>query len=341
MEAMLSRGIIPESIVRFGIKRLLKRRIDDENAGDVEKNQDKLNNLIEKLRASPIAVETQEANRQHYELPAEFFELVMGRYLKYSSGYWGTNTNDLSAAEKNMLDLYIERADIKDGLNVLDLGCGWGSFSLYAARKFSNLSVTAVSNSAIQRKFILDRIEQWDLKNLTVITQDINNLEIKHDFDRIISIEMFEHMRNYEALLEKVASFLKTDGSLFVHIFTHKNLAYLFDDNDETDWLTRNFFTGGTMPSDHLLYYFNKDLSVQKHWVVNGHHYSKTSEAWLQNMKKNRKRIMEIFQVHYGDEAIRWWNFWKIFFMACAELWSFDQGNQWHVSHYLLKKTHP
>ncbi|NRA65408.1 MAG: class I SAM-dependent methyltransferase [Pseudobacteriovorax sp.] len=339
MEAILSRGMVPEPVVRLGIKRLLKQRIRDESDSDVEVAQNRFNTLIENLKNSPIAIETKEANRQHYELPAQFFELVMGKYLKYSSGYWKEETKSLTEAEEAMLKIYLERADIQSGQKILDLGCGWGSFSLFAAQAYPDSEFTAISNSAIQRRFIEGRISSLGIKNLKVITQDINHLDLETKFDRIISIEMFEHMRNYEKLLEKVSHMMQPDGKLFVHIFTHKTLAYLFEDNDSTDFLTRNFFTGGTMPSDHLLHYFNKDLSVSKHWVVNGCHYGKTSEAWLENMKSHEKDIMAIFREHYGKEARRWWHFWKVFFMSCAELWNFESGNQWHVSHYLFQKT--
>jgi cyclopropane-fatty-acyl-phospholipid synthase len=339
MEALLSRGLIPEKVIRLSIQQLLRKRIADESKHDVAASQDHLNSLIRQLKESPIAIETGEANRQHYELPPEFFKFVMGRWLKYSCGLWDESTKDLSAAEEKMLEVYLQRAGIQDGMEILELGCGWGSFSLFAAKRFPKCKVTGVSNSRPQREFIMGRAAELGIKNLEIITQDVNKLELNRTFDRVVSIEMFEHMRNYEKLLGRISSWLKPEGKLFVHIFTHKNLAYLFEDNDASDWLTRNFFTGGIMPSDHLLFYFNKDLRVDQHWVVNGQNYQKTSEAWLANMKVHEKEIMEIFRVHYKDEALKWWNFWKIFFLACAELWGFRQGNEWHVSHYLFSKV--
>jgi cyclopropane-fatty-acyl-phospholipid synthase len=337
MDTLLSRGLIPEPVIRFSIQQLLRKRLWDEGKGDVSQVQDQLNSLIQRLKSSPIAIETGEANRQHYELPPRFFECVMGRWLKYSSCLWFDQTRDLSEAEENMLDLYLQRAEIKDGMDILDLGCGWGSFSLYAASKLPQARITSVSNSKPQREFILGKAARLGLKNIEVLTQDANQLDLAaQSFDRVVSVEMFEHMRNYELLLSKISSWLKPEGKLFVHIFTHRNLTYLFEDNDASDWLSRNFFTGGIMPSDHLLFYFNQHLKVQMHWVVNGQHYQKTAEAWLANMKTHREEIMTIFEQHYGAEALKWWNFWKVFFMSCAELWGFRSGNEWHVSHYLF-----
>jgi cyclopropane-fatty-acyl-phospholipid synthase len=316
MEAFLSRGLIPEPVIRLSIQQLLRKRIADESKHDVAVSQEHLNRLIKQLKESPIAIETGEANRQHYELPPEFFKLVMGRWLKYSSGLWEDSTKDLTQAEENMLQIYLLRAGIQDGMEILELGCGWGSFSLYAAKRFPASKVTGISNSKPQREFIMKRAAELGIKNLEIITQDVNKLE-----------------------MDRISGWLKPDGKLFVHIFTHKNLAYLFEDNDASDWLTRNFFSGGIMPSDHLLFYFNKDLRVDQHWVVNGQNYQKTSEAWLANMKAHEKEIMAIFRAHYQDEAQKWWNFWKIFFLSCAELWGFRQGNEWHVSHYLFSKV--
>lgn len=339
MEALLSRGLIPEPVIRLSIQQLLRKRLSDESKSDVTENQEQLNRLIKQLKDSPIAIETGEANRQHYELPPEFFKLVMGRWLKYSSGLWDPNTRELSEAEENMLMLYLQRAGIQDGMEILELGCGWGSFSLFVSKRFPNCKVTGVSNSGPQKAFIMGRAQDLGIRNLEIVTQDVNKFEIDRKFDRIVSIEMFEHMRNYEKLLGRISGWLKPEGKLFVHIFTHKNLAYLFEDNDASDWLTRNFFSGGIMPSDHLLFYFNKDLRVDQHWVVNGQNYQKTAEAWLGNMKKNEPEIMKIFATHYKGDAQKWWNFWKIFFMSCAELWGFRQGNEWHVSHYLFSKV--
>lgn len=339
MEALLSRGLIPETIIRFSIQQLLRKRLADESSHNVAESQEQLNRLIEQLKTSAIAVETGEANRQHYELPPGFFKLVMGRRLKYSCGLWNPDTKDLSEAEENMLKLYVQRAEIQDGMDILELGCGWGSLSLYLAQNFPKAKVTGVSNSKAQREFILQRASELGVKNLEIITQDVNRLELDRSFDRVVSIEMFEHMRNYQELLDRISSWLKPDGKLFVHIFTHRHLAYLFEDNDASDWLTRNFFSGGIMPSDHLLYYFNRSLRIDNHWVVNGQHYQKTSEAWLANMKANKEEVMKIFHVHYGTDAHKWWNFWKIFFLSCAELWGFRQGNEWHVSHYLFRKV--
>ena len=239
-----------------------------------------------------------------------------------------------------MLALTCKRADLQSGQNVLELGCGWGSLSLYMSAKFPESRFTVVSNSATQKIFIDETAKQRGIQNLTVLTADMNTFTIADTFDRIVSVEMFEHMRNYKFLMNKVAGFLKPDGKLFVHIFTHKILAYKFEVIDETDWMSKYFFTGGIMPSNHLFFYFNDDLKIDKHWVVNGTNYGKTSEAWLSNMDKHKKEIIPIFENTYGkDQAVKWWVYWRLFYMSCAELFNYNKGNEWMVCHYLFEKT--
>lgn len=339
MEALLSRGLIPEKLIRWGIKQHLRKRIRDVAAMDISQAQENLNQIMEALRLSPIALKTDQVYRQFDEMPPYFFQLVMGKWLKYSCGLWTPKTANLTEAEENMLRLYIKRAEICNGMRVLDLGCGWGAFSLFAASRMPALKLTAVSNCSQQISYIKDRAEQMGLKNIHVITQDINDLELEQKFDRVISIEMFEHLRNYEELLARIAHWLTSEGKLFVQMFTHRELSYLFDEHEASDWLSRNFFAGGMIPSDHLLFYFNKDLRVQKHWLVNGQHYQKTAEAWLQHMKEHEDEILRIFRIHFGQDEAKWRNFWKIYFMSCAELGGFRSGNEWHVSHYLLAKA--
>lgn len=339
-DSLLETNQLPDFILRAGIKKLLKQRLNDERTGDVETQQTAFNSLLNELRTSPIAVNTADANQQHYELPTEFYQYCLGKHMKYSSGYWKTNVTDIDISETDMLELTCQRAELTAGQQVLELGCGWGSLSLYMSSKFPSSTFTVVSNSTTQKAYIDQAARDRGISNLKVITADMNVFEVEEQFDRVVSVEMFEHMRNYKLLLQKVASFLKPDGKLFVHIFTHETLAYKFEVKDETDWMSKYFFTGGIMPSNHLLFYFSDHLNVEKHWVVNGMHYSKTSEAWLKNMDKHKQQIMPLFERTYGkDQAVKWWVYWRLFYLACAELFGYNQGNEWMVCHYLFRKS--
>ncbi|RYE56758.1 MAG: class I SAM-dependent methyltransferase, partial [Sphingobacteriales bacterium] len=299
-DKLIEKDLLPDSLLRQGIKKLLKQRLDDENEGDDELQQQKFMELVDELKNSPIAINTQDANEQHYELPTQFFQYCLGKNLKYSSGYWKDGVKDIDTSEDDMLALTCARAELTDGQEVLELGCGWGSLSLYMAAKFPGSKFTVVSNSATQKLFIDTTARERNIHNLTVLTADMNTFEIAGNFDRVVSVEMFEHMRNYKLLLAKVARFLKHDGKLFVHIFTHRTLAYKYEVKDESDWMSKYFFTGGIMPSNHLFFYFNDDLKISEHWVVNGINYGKTSEAWLQNMDQHKKEIMPILSDTYG-----------------------------------------
>jgi cyclopropane-fatty-acyl-phospholipid synthase len=339
ISTLLEKNIIPDFLIRIGIRRLLAQRLLEETKANAYEQQKHLMELIAFLKASPIAVNTHDANEQHYEVPTEFFRLVMGKHMKYSSGYWKNDQVTFDQSEEDMLELTVERAGLKDGMNILELGCGWGSLSLFMAKKYPNAQITGVSNSSTQKEYIDAEAKKRGLGNLTIITADMNTFTIDAKFDRVVSVEMFEHMRNYEKLLEKVSGFLKDDGKLFVHIFTHKTLAYLFEVKDETDWMSKYFFTGGIMPSDHLLMYFPNHLSIEQHWHVPGTHYQKTSEMWLKNMDAHEAEIRKIFAATYGEQQVtKWWSYWRIFFMACAELWGYKNGEEWIVSHYLFRK---
>ncbi len=338
-EPLVERDLVPDWILRAGIRRLVAQRLRDEDKGDPEKQQAHFMSYVGQLKASPIAVHTSAANQQHYELPNEFFASVLGSHRKYSCCYWQPG-DSLDAAERRMLDLTAERVGIEDGHSILDLGCGWGAFSLYAAARFPNSSVVGLSNSHSQRRYIEKQALERGFNNLRIVTADINDFEAGQRFDRIVSVEMLEHVRNYEHLLHRVASWINPDGLLFIHIFTHHRFAYPFEVRDSSDWMAQHFFTGGQMPSDDLLLYFQNNVKIRNHWVVNGQHYQRTAEAWLVNMDQRRDKLLELLSVAYGkNEALKWFVRWRIFFMACAELWGYHGGGEWVVSHYLFERA--
>jgi len=339
LDRLIEKNKIPDALIRMGIRRLLKQRLQDEGKGDAEARQARLMSLIADLKKSPIAIHTEQANEQHYEVPTAFYQYCLGKHLKYSSGYWREGVDDIDTSEKEMLELTCDRAELKNGQDVLELGCGWGSLSLFMSAKFPESNFTVVSNSRTQKIYIDEQASLRGIKNLTVITANINDFKIDKLFDRVVSVEMFEHMRNYERLMDLIADHLNPDGKLFVHIFTHKHFAYKFEVLDESDWMSKYFFTGGIMPSDNLLLYFDEQFSIEQHWHVSGKHYSKTSEAWLNNMNNHKAQILPLFEETYGKQhALKWWVYWRIFYMACAELWGYNNGEEWMVSHYLFNK---
>ncbi|MDV6236316.1 cyclopropane-fatty-acyl-phospholipid synthase family protein [Leptospira ellisii] len=336
---LLERDVFPDWLIRFRIRTFLRQRLKSENKGSLEKNQAHKIAYVQNLKRSPIALHTEAANEQHYEVPAEFFRLVMGKHMKYSSGFWETKDTTFDESERRMLEITCQRARIEDGMSVLDLGCGWGSLSLYLAERFPKSRITGVSNSKSQKKFIDGEAKKRGLRNLTIVTADMNEFRIDKKFDRLVSVEMLEHMKNYEKLFERFSGFLKPKGLFFVHIFSHRSFPYAFEVVDDTDWMSRYFFTGGQMPSHDLFLYFQKDFIVLDQWIVEGTHYARTSEAWLRNMYRNRTEIRNVLADVYGPElALKWFVYWKVFFMACAELWKFKRGEEWIVSHYLFEK---
>ncbi|GAC1624670.1 MAG: cyclopropane-fatty-acyl-phospholipid synthase family protein [Nevskia sp.] len=347
---LCERGLIPDSLSRYGMRKLMQRRLVDEANQDGEARSRRYNAFLDELRASPIAVETGAANEQHYEVPAAFFHAHLGPRLKYSCCLYPTGRETLAEAGEAMLALYAERAGLRDGMRILDLGCGWGSLSLWLAEKYPNSRIVGLSNSHGQREYIEGRAKERGFANLTVITGNIVTHEfpavaqtsgatIEAGFDRVMSIEMFEHMKNYGLLLNKIAGWMKPDAKLFVHIFVHKILAYHFEVKGEDDWMSKYFFTGGTMPSENLLLNFQDDVKLERQWWVDGRHYEKTSNHWLAGMDANKAEILKIFEAGYGaKDAPVWVQRWRMFYLAVAELFGYADGNEWGVGHYLFTK---
>ncbi|GAB4837054.1 hypothetical protein Ancab_001969 [Ancistrocladus abbreviatus] len=339
MLASLERNLLPDPVIRRLTRLLLAGRLRSSYSPSSELQLSDLLQFANSLRDMPIAIQTDKPKSQHYELPTSFFKLVLGKHLKYSCCYFSNKFTNLDDAEKAMLELYCERSQIKDGHSVLDVGCGWGSFALYIAQKYRNCKITGICNSVTQKAHIEEQCRDLQLENVEIIVADISTFEMEASYDRIISIEMFEHMKNYQDLLRKLSNWMKHDGLLFVHYFCHKAFAYHFEDVSDDDWITRYFFTGGTMPSANLLLYFQDDVSVVNHWLVNGKHYAQTSEEWLKRMDKNMGSIRPIMASTYGKEsAVKWTVYWRTFFIAVAELFGYNNGEEWMVAHFLFKK---
>jgi cyclopropane-fatty-acyl-phospholipid synthase len=339
LDQALAAGVLPDAIVRVGIRRLLAQTIRERSEPTPQRREEALRAYIEILKQGPLAVQTQAANQQHYEVPTRFYQLVLGKRLKYSCALWNGPADTLDQAEERMLALTAERAQLADAQQILELGCGWGSLSLWMAERYPGARITAVSNSRTQKEYIDHAAAKAGLKNLQVVMQDMNHLELGRTFDRVVSVEMFEHMRNYELLMQKVTGWLAPGGKLFVHVFAHRELAYLFEDRGPSDWMARHFFTGGQMPSADLLPHFRGELTLERYWMVPGEQYQKTAEAWLMNMDAHGAEILPLFEETYGrDQARRWRAYWRVFFLACAELFGYGEGREWHVAHYRFRR---
>lgn len=334
----VEQGRVPDPMVRAGIRRLLKERLAEIGSEDAVSAAALNENFADAMRMSPVALVPEKANEQHYEVPAAFFAEALGLNRKYSSCWWPEGVNTLDEAEAAALAETCKRAGLADGQDVLELGCGWGSLTLWMANHYPGSRITAVSNSASQRAHIKAEAISRGLTNVHVITCDINTFNADGQFDRIVSVEMFEHLRNWPEAFRRVRGWLRDDGRFFMHVFVHRLTPYAFVERDAADWMSRHFFAGGMMPSDDLALRFQDDLQLVSRWRWDGTHYERTSNAWLANMDERRAAIWPVLEQTYGaDQAALWWVRWRIFFMSCAELFGYDRGQQWWVSHYLFK----
>jgi cyclopropane-fatty-acyl-phospholipid synthase len=332
-------GLVPDVVIRSAIRRLLKQRLEEIHADDTERHSADTAAFVAMMDASPIAPVPEKANEQHYEVPSAFFGDALGPHRKYSSCYWDENTKTLADAESAALAITCERAELDSGQKILELGCGWGSLTLFMASRYPKSQITAVSNSHSQREYIVKEATRRGLNNVHVITCDMNDFSIAEKFDRVVSVEMFEHMRNYRRLFRNVHDWLVPGGKFFMHIFVHRAVSYAFVDQGESDWMSRHFFSGGIMPSDDLPLFFQDHLKIKGRWHWSGTHYEKTANAWLANTDARRAQIMPMLAQTYGaDHAEQWFHRWRIFFMACAELWGYRDGQEWFVSHYLFER---
>lgn len=332
------RGIVPDRLVRAGIRRLLLSRRADIAADDPDASAAQAEAFVAAMREAPVALVPHKANEQHYEVPSAFFGAVLGARRKYSSAWWPEGVTDLDEAERAALAATAERAGLADGQRILELGCGWGSLTLWMAEHYPRARITAVSNSASQREHIEAEASRRGLSNIRIVTTDVTHLQLEERFDRIVSVEMFEHLRNWPEMFRRVAGWLAPGGRFFMHVFVHRSTPYAFEERDESDWMARHFFSGGMMPSDDLALRFQDDLALRARWRWDGTHYACTAEAWLANMDARREAVWPILVQTYGaDHAGLWWMRWRLFFMSCAELFGHDRGREWWVAHYLFE----
>lgn len=335
---LAERGLVPDALIRLAIRRLLKKRLGEEHVSDPARQAEVFAERIAMLARSQIAIDTDAANEQHYEVPAAFYRRVLGRRLKYSACLWDAGVSHLDDAEARMLALTAERARLRDGQRVLELGCGWGSLTLWMGERFPASRITAVSNSASQREFIMAEAVRRGVDNVEVVTCDVNRLDIEPGFDRVVSVEMFEHVRNYRQLMANISGWLKPGGLLFVHIFCHRVLMYPFEAQGDDNWMGRHFFTGGLMPAADTLLCFQEHLKLCRRWLIDGRHYARTARAWLDNLDADRSSARAALKrsehVENGRVMLQRW---RIFFMACEELFAYRRGSEWMVGHYLFE----
>jgi cyclopropane-fatty-acyl-phospholipid synthase len=324
---------LPDLVIRAAVQRLCSRTATRLASGNAESDAF----FADEMAARGIAEHTEEANAQHYEVPAAFFAQVLGPNRKYSSCFYKEPKSTLQEAEEEALRQTVDHAELADGQSILELGCGWGSLSLWMARQFPHSQVMAVSNSRTQREYIEHEAAARGLTNLRVVTADMNEFDPQRQFDRIVSVEMFEHIMNWRELLRRVRSWLNPDGRFFMHVFTHRAGAYLFDRTDRDDWIARHFFTGGVMPSHHLIRQYQDLFEVEKEWRWSGTHYQRTALDWLGNFDSRRDEIEAVLRDVYGSDTSLWIRRWRWFFLATSGLFGHAAGSEWGVSHYRLK----
>ncbi|MBS0367144.1 MAG: class I SAM-dependent methyltransferase [Proteobacteria bacterium] len=338
---LAERGLLPDSLVRWGVRRECALRLRQELAGGVTAQSLRRQRRLADLRADAVAVHTDAANAQHYELPPAFFAHCLGARLKYSCAYYPRGTETLDQAEEAMLALYGQRAELADGQEILELGAGWGALTLWMAERYPRARICAVSNSVAQRHYVEAQCAARGLQNVSVLTQDVNRLALPAArFDRCVSIEMFEHLRNYDTLFERIAAWLRPQGKLFVHIFAHRTLLYPFETHGQHNWLGRHFFTGGQMPAVDTLLWFQRHMRIEQQWTVDGTHYARTANHWLRNQDASTEQVLAILTQAYGAHAAALWRQrWRMFWMACAETFGYRNGQEWLVAHYRFVRT--
>ena len=337
--ALAERGLIPDALIRLGIRRLVRQRLKELPPRNGQTLEEAVPRFIEELQSSPIALMTEKANEQHYEVPAAFYQQVLGPHKKYSGCLFEAGCSSLADAELRALEVTAEHAELADGQSILELGCGWGSLSLWMAERYPNSRILGVSNSNSQRESILAEAAARGLGNLAIVTCDMNHFQPDSQFDRIVSVEMFEHMRNWPKLMQRVADWLKPDGRFFLHVFTHEGAPYFFEVADASDWMSQYFFSGGMMPSRDLAPRIPAPLQLEAEWTWPGTHYEATANAWLDNLDRHKNTVLPLLKATYGDQdASRWFHRWRLFFMACAELFGYQEGKEWPIGHYRFKK---
>lgn len=331
IDRALGTGLVPDGVIRRAARRAARSRTSRELEGGIEAQQERLSDLVGRMSSGPVAEKTDSANTQHYEVPSGFFRTFLGPRLKYSACYWPNSATTLAEAEDYTLELCCQRAGIEDGMDLLDLGCGWGSMTLWMAEQFPGSRILAVSNSSTQRESIEADARNRGLGNIEVVTADANEFDPGRKFDRVVSIEMFEHLRNWDLILERIASWLEPGGKMFVHVFSHRRFAYRFADS----WFADRFFTAGTMPSQELMLWFQRSMRVERRWNFDGTHYARTLEAWLDRLDANPNAALGELA---GSSRARRTALaqWRVFLMAAAETWNYNDGQDWTVSHYLL-----